>query len=145
ADDGWYSIVTCICLELGDFCFDCTVVEATFEQPLPETGQVLLYGIAKRYDIIVLTQSCDLLQGKIESVLVCPIWTLNEMIERYGKDLATDNGKEQIRRGNVHGLYMLNVCEETNFTAPLRIVSFRQVFSLPFGYVNILTQKVGPR
>jgi hypothetical protein len=40
---------------------------------------------------------------------------------------------------------MLASCELPGFASPIRVVSFRQVFSLPFGYIRALASQQSPR
>ena len=141
----WYTVVNDATLEQGDFFFSCPVVEpsARMESLTPGSKSDTEVEIGE-YDLLVLSQSCDLAFGKLETVLMCPHWPLDQ----YGKReqyFNSKKGKEEIRRGNVPGLHMLQECELQNFAGPLRVVNFRQVLGLPFDYVSDLAQTQTPR
>jgi hypothetical protein len=68
----WYEIVEGDRLLQGDFIKQCQII-------LPpntiELGKV--HAEVIEYDVVIMSQSCDLEQKKLELVLVCPIWTLS--------------------------------------------------------------------
>jgi hypothetical protein len=140
----WYSLVTDNSLEQGDFFFSCGVIE---QVPIPKAhpgDKIQLKANAKDIDLIILSQSCDLTQGKLETVLVCPHGTINEFAKIEPKFRKNDL-LENIRKGNVPGYHMLAACELNNFVSPIRLVSFRQVFGLPFPYIRDLADQHNPR
>ena len=50
--------------------------------PFPGTqpdSEIIVEAIANEYDVLILSQSCDLVQGKIETVLVCPHWPIDDI------------------------------------------------------------------
>ncbi len=59
------------------------------------------------YDVIVMSQSGDLVEKKLESVLVCPIWKLNEF-ENKNPSYKSPKMKESLRRGYLPGYHLLN-------------------------------------
>ena len=83
------------------------------------------------YDVIVMSQSCDLMEKKINIVLVCPIWSLAGFGEQ-SPYFRRSEGKEALRRGNVPGYHLLNKCTVNGFEADYRVVDFRTVFGVPF-------------
>jgi hypothetical protein len=140
----WYQLVTDESLKQGDFLFSCGVLEPTHIPPGNPGEKARLKGIVKDYDVVILSHSCDLVQGKLETILVCPHWTIDEFVKFEPK--FNDPGyKENIRKGNVVGYHMLAACELPNFVSPIRIVSFRQVFGLPFAYTQSLMIHQNPR
>ena len=83
----------------GDFFLSCPVfVPATDDTSIKEDATVPVEVI--QYDVIVMSQSCDLLQKKIELVLVCPVWSLNEF-ESRNDFFKSKKGKNSLRQGNV--------------------------------------------
>jgi hypothetical protein len=142
----WYSVVEGDELEQGDFLFDCPVLEPAIDLfPLEQTGtQSGVQARVNLYDVIILSQSCDLVQGKLDIVLVCPHWPLS-IFEQTNDFFRSKRGKEEIRRGNIPGYHMLASCELEKFEHEIRVVSFRQVFGLPFGFVRELAVRQSPR
>ncbi|HRI55908.1 MAG TPA: hypothetical protein PK170_02310 [Anaerolineae bacterium] len=140
----WYSLVEDRSLEQGDFLFLCRVLEPMAPDVLTPDTEFVIKAIDREYDVLILSQSCDLVQGKIETVLVCPHWPI-EILEEQHEFFRSRRGKEDVRRGNVPGYHMLAACELPGYVSPVRVVSFRQVFGLPFGYVVGLVHRQSPR
>ncbi|GAB6161738.1 hypothetical protein JCM12298_08970 [Desulfothermus naphthae] len=66
----WYEIVRFDePLLQGDFIGSCPVI---IPLSLIAIGEVKVDVI--EYDVIIMSQSCDLAHGKLDLVLVCPVW-----------------------------------------------------------------------
>jgi hypothetical protein len=144
-DYPWYGVVEGNELEQGDFLFDCPVLEPTIELGLAQTDKEgEIQATIQVYDVIVLSQSCDLVQGKLDLVLVCPHWLLS-VFEQADGFFRSSRGKEDIRRGNMPGYHMLSACDLEDFGSEVRIVNFRQVFGLPLAFVQQLASSQSPR
>lgn len=139
----WYTRIEDASLEQGDFFFGCPVLEPVLPDEL-KRGQDSLQAVVKEYDVIVLSQSCDLIAGKLDSVLLCPVFPLDIAEQNYSA-LRSPKDKEAVRRGNVPGLYMVAACDVEGFVSPIRIASFRSVFSLPFNYIQSIAATTQPR
>lgn len=87
------------------------------------------------YNVVVMSQSCDLEEKKLDLVLVCPVWPLTEF-EKTSDFFKSRKGKEALRQGNVPGYHLLNRCEMDGFKKDYLVVDFRSVYSVPF---NLLT------
>lgn len=98
----WYEIVATEELQQGDLFPNCPVVltpttlnpRVNSEPPSAIAAQVRLYNV------IVMSQSCDLVQRKLDLVLVCPYWGLTEL-EAMDARFKSPRLKEEVRRGNV--------------------------------------------
>ena len=104
----WYGITSGPDIQQGDIFDACPVydpVSATFDEDEKPVFNV------SRQDVIVLTQSCDLVAGrpKTDHVLVCALWKLTDLPSNH--HLSTPKGLEEVRRGNIPGFHMLAVCE----------------------------------
>jgi len=136
----WYEVVDADePLLQGDFIKSCPVV---IPPPQITSGKVDVDVI--EYDVVVMSQSCDLIQRKLDLVLVCPIWPLSEFEERSGF-FKSKKGKEALRRGNVPGYHLLNKCEIDGFETDYLVVDFRSVYSVPFDFIMELVEKRGKR
>ena len=91
-------------LEQGDLIVKCQIVEPSTE--IQETDQDLKADIAE-YDVVVMSQSCDLQAGKINLVLVCPFYSLTEISTCY-PTYKSPEMKEKLRRGNIVGYHLLD-------------------------------------
>ena len=134
----WYGETGANDLEQGDFLSSLPVFETPYPTALQAGAQVR--ATAKIYDVIVLSQSCDLLAGKIENVLVAPHFSLSDAREAI-PTLKDVNRCEDTRRGYLHSFHLLNACEIQGYESEVRVVSFRQVFTVPLNYA--LAQTTG--
>jgi hypothetical protein len=103
--------------------------------------EITVQAQASDYDVIVMSQSCDLAHSKLESALVCPTWPLLELAKRHSR-FTSQRECEAMRQGNVPGFHMLNACSVQGFvSSEVSIVSFRQVFSVPMNYLRELAKR----
>lgn len=122
----------------GDFVKDCPIVI-----PPSEMSDGVEIDVAE-YNVVIMSQSCDLVQRKLDLVLVCPIWPLGE----FGKANSYYRGreaKEALRRGYVAGYHLLNRCEVDGFETDYLVVDFRNVYSVPFDFLIDLAKTRGKR
>ncbi len=134
----WYDLVDGSELAQGDLVPECPVVVPA-SQISDETRARVVY-----YDIVIMSQSCDLAHGKIDLVLVCPVWPLAE-VERRSDFFRSRNGKESLRQGNVPGYHLLDRCQVPGFESDYLVVDFRNVYGVPFPFLLELTQTRGQR
>lgn len=92
------------------------------------------------YNVIVLSQSCDLEQNKTDMVLVCPILPLNKFIEKnkesFPPDLANKKKRDRMKKtldmlanGNFIGACLLDECNLPELQADPLVVDFKGVQS----------------
>ncbi|MBC8521827.1 MAG: hypothetical protein H8D26_07565 [Methanomicrobia archaeon] len=122
----------------GDFIKECPVIIPPSE--ISDEVEVRIIN----YDVVIMSQSCDLVQRKLDLVLVCPIWPLREFEER-SDFFKSRKGKEELRQGNVPGYHLLNKCEIDRFQTDYLVVDFRSVYSVPFDFVIDLVKRRGKR
>jgi hypothetical protein len=138
-DYPWYEVVSEEDeLMQGDFIKDCPVVI-----PPSEISDDIKVRIIN-YDVVIMSQSCDLVQRKLDLVLVCPVWSLNEF-EKKSDFFKSKKGKEVLRQGNVPGYHLLNKCEIDGFQTDYLVVDFRSVYSVPFDFIVGLAKRRGKR
>lgn len=139
----WYEIVgNSEPVLQGDFLLSCPVFVPAPGVALKE-NETLPFEITE-YDVIVMSQSCDLIQKKIDLVLVCPIWLLSEF-EKNNDFFKKKEGKEALRQGNVPGYHLLNKCEIDGLIRDYMVVDFRHSYSLPFTFINDISRKQDKR
>lgn len=130
----WFGLVEDDTIEQGDFFFLCTVIEGVSD--ISAGTSVTVQASASDYDVVVVSQSCDLAHDKLASALVCPTWLLSDIAKSQSR-FTNPKECEETRRGNVPGFHMLNACAVEGFVVPeVRVVSFRQVFSVPMDYLR---------
>jgi len=136
----WYKVVEEECLLQGDILKGCPIVTPPAKI---EEGAITDFKIVK-YDIVVLSQSCDLLTGKIKLVLVSPFWDF-ETLCKVDNSYSSDERKEAIRRGDIPGFHLLNKCQVPEFESDFVIVDFKSVYAVPFEYLIEITKQTGKR
>jgi len=137
-DYPWYKLIEGKEILQGDIIFSCPLII-----PPSEIKEGIGVDIIE-YDIIIMSQSCDLINEKIELVLVCPVWELKEF-EKQNPSYKSSKMKEALRRGFIPGYHLLNKCEINGFETDYLVVDFRNIFSVPFNFLSELAQKRGKR
>lgn len=133
--NAWYELVEGASdLMQGDLLFLCPIIipapELTF--PIPSSSisaEVVLY------DIAVVTQSCDLVNDKIESIIICAHWDLTTA-GKSNPSLASRNTQIEIAKGKRARYMMLESSNAGTLSMGKRIVDFGQVFTLPKKYLK---------
>ncbi len=137
----WYKVVQGQDLAQGDLFDRCPVFlpPADMAEPLDEA----VFSWEER-DVIVMTQTCDLVPGreKVTEVLLCAAWNRSDLKSGH---LATPRGLEDARRGNLPGYHLLAGSDLRDQTRELRIVDFRRVYTLPLAFVRERAARTGER
>lgn len=139
-DYPWYKIINEDSILQGDILRDCPIVipPSKIEEGVSIDSKVITY------DVIVLSQSCDLAARKINLVLVCPFWTL-EAFGKTDKAFTNDERKENLRRGDLPGFHLLNKCSLAGFESDFIIVNFKSIYAVPIDYLLEISNKKGNR
>lgn len=140
----WYGSTTGDDLEQGDILESFPVFLPPDDLEEWNDGSAAYFATEER-NVVVMSQSCDLVKGreKVSDVLFCPVWPLS----RYGAGeyLGTPKGREEGRRGALPGVHLLAACAVPGFEREVRVVDFRQIFTLPIGFVRQRAGAAGPR
>lgn len=132
-DPVWYQLVTDnASLIQGDLIYNCPYVVPPKEIC---AGEDRKFDIIT-YDVLILTQSCDLEKNNLDLVLVCPFWPLSEIEEIYPQ-LKDDNLKESAKRGYQPAWIILDELEGSGFL----IADFRYAYSVPIELLKELITK----
>jgi hypothetical protein len=138
----WWDATTGEGLMQGDYLPRCLV-------PLiqPDFGEKATAAVSvdvEERDCVVLTQSCDLENDKAPLVALCPVFALPEF-EAVNKVFAQKGVWERVRQGRVEGLHLLASPTEPGNNRASLVVDFRQIYSLPVGYLRRHAAFLGPR
>lgn len=102
----------------------------------------------KTIDSVVVSQSCDLEQDKIDIVLVCPYMTLTEFFG--GLPLESDKtGKgrtkklEQLRQGNLPSYHLMD--HDPDDLPDFVVVDFRNVFGVNYSFLKSFVANIPTR
>ncbi len=130
----WYRLVEGPDLTQGDRLNACPVI-----RPL-ESGQFekLLANV------VVLSQSCDLANDKLEIVLVCPVFSLTDLAASV-EILRTRKGREELRRGHLIGYHLLNRCEILGHESDFLVCDFRSLLGVHVSVAKSQASKYGKR
>ncbi len=120
-------------IQQGDIISDCPVV-IPLEEVRVENGE--LAASVKIYDVIIMSQSCDLSAKKIDLVLVCPLYTLTELGESFS-EYKTRGMKERLKKGWIVGYHLLNKCS-INGREDYLVVDFKNVYGMPLNFLENL-------
>lgn len=143
-DNSWYALASGSDLQQGDILQSCKVITVEADQLLAISDEQKAIASLKTYDVIILNQSCDLEQNKLEALLVCPVFSL-AVASASRIDFMRPKVLEKIRRGFEPALFMLAAPSLPSFPSEIHIVQFRQLYVLPFDYATNLAKSQSPR
>lgn len=129
--DSWYEVTHGTDLEQGDIFFECPIyrVERTMTEDDGERAEV----VVEYSHVVVLTQTCDLENNKVDEVLVAAVITYSEIVRRDGQQNPTLKSKN-FRKSAVDGvLPPYSVLQERTEAPelPWSLVDFHGLFSMP--------------
>jgi len=116
-------------IEQGDMIPDCPIVIPPSKINEGDEPEIEI----KLIDSIVLSQSCDLANNKIQIVLVCPYFSMKTFIENLPENeqskKAVRKNIENLRKGFLPGYHLLNKSEKNNIDDYM-IIDFRNVYGI---------------
>jgi hypothetical protein len=95
-------------------------------------------------DLIVVTQSCDLVNAKVGFAALCPLCSL-EKFEQANPKFRQKGLWEQARKGRIEGLHLLGSPVHPENNREALVVDFRQIVSLPLRYLTRRAESLGNR
>jgi len=139
AEEPWYEVVEDSSLLQGDLLDECPIIipPPDFKATQSET---LIPIRAEFYNVVVMSQSCDIQTKKVQFVLVCPYWPLQDYAEAH-ENFEDDNLKEMVRQGNTPGFHMINECTLDGFERNIGIVSFREVYGVSLDLISEIAKE----
>lgn len=128
----WYQVGNWTDLEQGDLLPNCPVLvpSADITDQLisaKEGDRLELPSKIQFADLIIMSQTCDLVQSKIEQVLLCAYHPAEAF---GGKDKRASIRKEQ--RPPLH---MIESCDLEGFEFKQQVVDFRTIYTLPKDFI----------
>lgn len=133
----WWKSVNCSDLAQGDLLHNCLIPKFSGSGD----GRVVTEKLI-RSPVIILTQTCDLLNQKAELVALCPVYTLKAW-ELTDPSFASQ--WESVRLGRIEGLHLLASPDHPDDNQQSLVVSFRQLFSLPIDQMTEQATSQGSR
>ena len=137
----WYAIGTWESLQQGDIILECPVLVPPndFAERLSgviEGGSIESPIQVDVFNLVVMSQSCDLENDKVDQVLLCGIFAASE----YSKSERIAIAKEH--RPSVH---MVERCDVKGFEFERRVIEFRTIYTLPKAFVMNFARSMGKR
>jgi hypothetical protein len=127
----------------SDLLETCPVLVPTSQLPFPLAGETIAANI-QRFDVVVMTQSCDLANEKVTDVILCPHWDLSDAARIEGP-LGRRDVQQAIVKGYRHRYTMLAGRDGPELPLGVRIVDLGRIFSLPKAFVRQVAAGPGKR
>jgi len=147
-DTDWYEVVDGSELFQGDILPQCPIVSVLDPIAWPILPDVKFsVGITGR-DLVVMTQSCDLENDKIEDVLLAELvsWeqTVRNENQRGNRFIQSIQFRRQLIAGNVPGLALLHK-RSRELGMEWSVVNFHRLYSLPKTFLSNFAAALGLR
>lgn len=91
-------------------------------------------------NLIIMTQACDLAHDKLESILLCAVWTLKE-IAGSNNYFNQTKARENLRQGREPAYHLLKNYETENYKMDFSVVDFHRIYTLPKEYIKEIISK----
>ena len=88
---------------------------------------------------IVLSQSCDIKNDKINSIIICPIWSLKKFIEK-GESFSGSKSREELRQGKFPEYHLLQKFEGQELPYDFYFVDFHRIYSIPKKFIEAVVK-----
>jgi hypothetical protein len=99
---------------------------------IDEENEIRLDSDIKTYDVILMTQSCDIERFTPDNIVIfCPIYDLIDAKKPNGKSLNNPDSWNKLRKGQIVHAHLLNRCELPNFEFDYKVVDLHRVISIP--------------
>jgi hypothetical protein len=139
----FWSKVTGKSLAQGDLLPNCLIPQFGADFGAAGEGASETVAVGEQ-NLIIVTQSCDLENSKVELVALCPVYTLPEFEEQNPR--FKQKGRwEEVRKSRVEGLHLLGNPSDPDNNQGALVVDFGQIFSLPPSYLEKRAETVGER
>ena len=126
-------------IEQGDIVENCNVII-----PNDQHYQAILESKenAEPLDIvevngIVLSQSCDIQNEKIDSIIICPIWSLKNFKEK-GDWFNSSRAREDLRQGKFPEYHLLQRFKGEELLDDFYFVDFHRIYSIPKKFIKAI-------
>lgn len=147
-DTDWFEVIEGANLLQGDILPRCPVFVPDRELAWPLSPESKVGLRTDLVDLIILTQSCDLVNRKVSEALLARVMSWAEVVRnevRKGNEFVKSaKFRKQLIEGAVPGLSLLHKREQD---PPLEwsVVSFYQLHTLPLALLSALAAAIHPR
>lgn len=152
----WFELVEGTPLFQGDILLACPVPVLPAHYPpdmstATSDSPVIIETEMESHNVVVLSQSCDLINKKLSSVIVAPFFPVDSLPELMDNPRLKDEAKnfrslcDFIREGQSPRFHMLNTCEIEGHRQEICVVDFWSTYTVPFGFTESLAAYSGSR
>jgi len=93
----------------------------------------------KEVNAIILSQSCDIANNKIDSIILCLIFPFAELAGE-GKPFQSSKEREVLRRGNSPAYHLLNKFKIGKLSEDFYVVNFHTIYSVPKKFIEAIVK-----
>jgi hypothetical protein len=144
----WYEITQGSALLQGDILFRCPVFLAARELQWPLAADAEVGVRVRVFDLVVMTQSCDLENDKLEDILLAQVvaWpdAVRDEVGRGNEAVRGSKFRKLLVDGSIPGLSLLHKREELP-RLPWSVVDFRHLFTLSKTFLRPFAASSGHR
>lgn len=131
----------------GDIVRDCPIPipsEGLFKSILKDDGKIESEVDLKQADVIILSQACDITHNSIDSIVVCPVWTLKKL-KKENKHYSSSEARESLRQGRQPSYHLLDQYSSDIIKQEFSVVDFHRLYSLPKAYLKNVAKNIDNR
>jgi hypothetical protein len=136
----WYEDVSAnSSVEQGDVIEKCNII-----MPNELHYQAILDGKENKVPLdiieingIVLSQSCDIQNEKVDSIIICPLWSLRKFIGKGGW-YNSSTAREDLRQGKFPEYHLLQKFKGEELPDDFYFVDFHRIYSIPKKFVEAI-------
>ena len=147
-DAEWYEITEGRTLRQCDILRKCPVIRVGRKLDWPIDASTPIPVKFDTYDSIILTQSCDLENDKVEDVLLAQVlaWpdVVKQELQRNNQIVKKRDYRKAIVDGNTPGLALLHK-HEREPRLDWSIISFQRVYTIQKDFLTAFASNTGPR
>ena len=130
----WYSIVrNTDNLTQGDIIKSCPIpipAESLYRNILTDIETATESIDVTTADLVVLTQACDLEHVKVESIVLCAVWSLQQIVST-NEYYRGRTGRESLRQGKEPAYHLLDCFRSDDIEMEYSVVDFHRIYTLP--------------
>lgn len=119
----------------GDLINNCPILIPP--KKIEENNEIIID--IKEYDVVIISQSCDLEQNKLDIVLVCPYEPFSFVVSKLPKHEQSKRAKtsfyKQLKQGLQPNYHLLNKKEDFGISEHL-VVDFRNVYGVHLEFLK---------
>ena len=124
-------------IQQGDLIPDCPII---IPPPKIEVDKELDIQV-ELMNAIVLSQTCDLIHGKVDIVLMCPLYSLKSFVESLKDKQNIKDTVENLRKGFLYSYHLLNNSEIIEELKDYQVVDFKNVYGVKFELLKGIIQE----